>query len=163
MKTRPLYKKAKESKFYQKFVAKAHEELIADDIFSIADVLTKLGLEVFIGSKKFRPEWARRMIEEQHNMELIPLCELAFTRKGRKAPAGDQLAVCGRATAGYALVSIKNEGLVDAWHSSKEGVASGVTDGANKTRDYAIRSGIDHLASISVVRQEKLPPPSMSA
>ena len=137
------YSAALASKVYLEIVMQAELRLADHGTFSKHEVVKDSGFEPF--ESEIRWDYVRRMIEEKHDTELIPLApsyyrrhskqeELEFTEKF--VAKGN-----GRHTVGYCVASERNGHFVIHRLELKMRMANAFIESAERTRSLGLRVG----------------------
>lgn len=133
------YEKALASKVYRDIAADASDRLHDSGHFAKEDVLESTGYQVI--SDDIRWDYIKRMIEEQYDVELVPLAFAYFKRHSKKeemtVPARFIATGYGKRTVGFALVSEQNGHLVLSHLDRKRGKIAGAVKSANKSLSKA--------------------------
>ena len=150
------YDQASKSKPYKEIANVAAERLTAGGSFQKEEVLEKTGYAVF---DDIRWDYIKRMIEEEHATELVPLAGVYFQpRKSRdRELAGDPKIFParyiatghGKKTAGYAIASEDNGHFVVEILKIKTNRARGMMKAAETTREVGSKAHVKGLESVS--------------
>lgn len=164
------YEAAKASTVYRAIIDDAIERLVDVGRFAKAEVLAATGYDVF-DDEAIRWDYVKRIIEEEHDTELIPMASVFFRdgqRDGRRDkrhgsafppeqfPERYIATGHGKKTAGFVIASNINGHFVVHCLKMVRGNVRGKIAKGNKTLKIGQRVGIDKLTGKKVL---ELPPP----
>jgi hypothetical protein len=137
------YRIAVQSKVYQELVEETERQLVEIGHFAKINVANRAGYAAVFDD--IRWDYIRRMIEEKHNTELIPLGPAFFKRHIKKEEVSfTEKFVArgnGRGTVGYAIASEQNGHFVIHRLNLKIKMSKAFADSAEDTRALAVRVG----------------------
>jgi hypothetical protein len=164
------YESAKSSRVYRDIVTDAVDRLTHAGSFAKKDVLGATALDVF-DDESIRWDYVKRIIEADHDTELIPMASVFFkegqrngrrdTRHGAAFPPAQfperYIATgYGKKTAGFCIASGENGHFVVHTLKMIRGAVRGKIKKGNRALTVGQRAGIPRLTNETVL---ELPPP----
>lgn len=143
------YSTAVQSRVYRELLEEAELRLIEIGHFAKIDVTDRVGYSAI--ADDIRWDYIRRMIEEKHKTELIPLGPAFFKRHKREEeinPMFTEKFVArgnGRGTVGFALASKENGHFIVHRLKLKTKMSKAFAESAEHTRALGVRVGVPEL------------------
>ena len=148
---------ARASEVYCKIIEDAVTKLHDVGHFAKIDVLKATGYDVF-DENEIRWDYVKRIIEEDHDTELVPLASAFFKRHAREEevvfPWRFIAQGYGKKTAGFAIVSQRNGHFVTQHLRLKRARTSGAIKGADKTLHIGQRALCNEFDRIADMRDD---------
>jgi hypothetical protein len=149
--------KARSSPIYTAIIEAAVTQLHEVGQFAKQDVLDIAGCSA-LDESAIRWDYVKRIIEEDHNTELMPLAAAFFRRhaKAEEAVFPERFIATGygKKTVGFAICSQKNGHFVTQILRTKRTRALGVRKSADTTLEHARRVDVAGMTAISDLRED---------